>query len=60
MSQAAIMLRAAELLEADAEELFASHTIDGRWVLLDGADYEAQQRHSETLFIAGELRAMAA
>lgn len=60
MSRAATLLRAAELLEADAEALLTAHTLDGRWVLLDDADHEAQKLHSETLFVAGELRAMAA
>ena len=54
------LLRAADLLEADARDVKASHTrSDGTWDLRDPLDANAKADHDERMAIASKLRLMA-
>lgn len=53
------MLRAAQLLEQDAEDMKRSHTIDGVWDTTDPIDESAKADHDEHLGIAAKLRVLA-
>jgi len=55
------MLRAADLLESDAEDLKRSHTYaNGEWDTRDPIDEVAKADYDERLAIAAKLRLMAA
>lgn len=54
-----ILRKAAELLELDATELRAAHTIDGRWQLKDAADRVAFEDHGRRTTLAQALRRIA-
>lgn len=54
---AALLIRAAQLLELGAEELKRSHTLaGGEWPEDDDADVQAQINHNEMIKIARGLR----
>jgi hypothetical protein len=54
------LIRAARLLEVQADALKASHTTsDGEWYLKDAADQRAEDDHDELLRTAARLRSMA-
>lgn len=55
------LLRAAQLLESNAEDLKRSHTLeDGEWDTTDPLDESAKAICDEELAIAAKLRVMAA
>lgn len=53
------LVRAAQLLEEDAECLKRSHSIDGKWFLEDRADETAKSGHDERMSLGAKLRLMA-
>lgn len=53
------LIRAAELLEADAECLYESHTLKGEWEP-SAEGKKAKKCHAELIDVASELRVMAA
>ena len=60
MSPQQTMLRAAQLLESDSEDLRSSHTLaDGEWDTTDPIDESAKRDCDERLAIAAKLRLMA-
>lgn len=50
---------AAAYVTSQAESLKASHTINGQWHIIDGADEEAKQQYDRETTFAAELRAAA-
>lgn len=52
------LIRAAELLEEEAEALFEAHTVNDRWPDNDQADRDAKEHHAELIEIASRLRAI--
>lgn len=54
-----VMLRATELLEEDASEIKASHTLEGKWIVLDDSDARAEADYNERMALAAKLRLMA-
>lgn len=57
MADTPLLIRAAELLEELAEDLEASHTVDGVWKLDDQYDSDAAFEHAELITVAQKLRA---
>lgn len=61
MTATLTLLRAAQLLESNAEDLKRSHTFcDGEWCITDPIDESAKSIYDEEMAIAAKLRAMAA
>ena len=54
-----VMVRAAQLLEAHAEDLKRSHTLNGEWVVLDPMDAHAKDDYDEQRALAAKLKFMA-
>lgn len=52
------LIRAAELLEEDAQALFECHTVNDRWPDNDEADRDAKKHHAQLIEIASRLRAI--
>lgn len=51
------LLRAATILNREAQALYECHTINGQWfVMADRADKRAKSDYEEMLAIANELR----
>lgn len=55
MNASQTMLRAAQLLEHDAECLKLSNTCDGEWVIREPSDEVAKRDHDERLKVAAAL-----
>lgn len=61
MNPSLVLLRAAQLLELNAEDLKRSHTLeDGEWDTTNPIDESAKAAHDEEMAIAAKLRVMAA
>lgn len=54
------LLRAAELLEEDAEALRGCHTLNGAWIIVDDLDRAAQRGYEERIALAKRFRALGA
>jgi hypothetical protein len=52
------ILRAAEILKQDAQDIKASHTIRGRWTSTDPIDVSAKAHYDECSRISRRLRRM--
>ena len=53
------LIRAAEILERDAQCLFDSHTLDGLWLRMDDLDRHAKKHHDEMRRLARRFRRVA-
>lgn len=50
------LLRAAEILAREAQDIRECHSRQGQWVLREPSDFAARADHDEMVAIAAELR----
>jgi hypothetical protein len=53
------MYKAARIIEASARDLKRTHTLRGRWILLEPPDHSAKADYEHDMQLVGELRARA-
>lgn len=58
-SDRTLLHTAARTIQADAEDLRRSHTLRGRWVLMDDIDRAAKVLYDDHMLLVRELRARA-
>lgn len=58
-SDRTLMYKAARIIESHAEDLKRTHTLRGRWVLLDPVDRNAKADYEHDMHLVRELRARA-
>lgn len=59
ISARSLLYAAARTIEANADVLKRSHTVRGKWVLLDNADAAAKADYDDLMLLVKELRARA-